>query len=231
MEHDSTGFPETLLDFPSVLVSDFDGTMTEHDFYLLAIERLIPPGTPNFWEEYRAGTISHFEALRRYFAAIRESEPAVQQVVNSMKLDPRLREGIDRLRRAGWGVVVTSAGCDWYIRRLLRSADVEIPVFANPGTYVEREGLVMQRPTTSPFHSENLGVDKTAVVRKLISLGKNVAYAGDGFPDADPARLVPDSLRFARGDLATVLDAEKLAYRPFAVWFEIAAFLSDEARS
>ena len=28
-----------------VLVSDFDGTMTRHDFYKLAIESLLPPET------------------------------------------------------------------------------------------------------------------------------------------------------------------------------------------
>jgi hypothetical protein len=31
---------------PSVLVSDFDGTMTRHDFYRLAIEELLPPDVP-----------------------------------------------------------------------------------------------------------------------------------------------------------------------------------------
>ena len=57
-----------------VLVSDFDGTMTQYDFYKLAIEFLLPADTPDYWVEYRAGTITHFEALRRYFAAIRATD-------------------------------------------------------------------------------------------------------------------------------------------------------------
>lgn len=32
-----------------VLVSDFDGTMTRHDFYELAIERHLPASTPDYW--------------------------------------------------------------------------------------------------------------------------------------------------------------------------------------
>ncbi len=222
-------FPESVLAAPRVLVSDFDGTMTQHDFYLLAIERLIPRDTPNFWEEYRAGTISHFEGLRRYFAAIRGPESGVRGIMASMQLDPRLGEGVRRLREGGWSVVITSAGCDWYIRQLLAGAGVEIPVFANPGRFVEGQGLVMELPTTSPFYSPNLGIDKTAIVRDLIGRGKTVAYAGDGFPDADPARLVPDGLRFARGDLATVLDEERRPYRSYGEWFEIAARLTTEA--
>src|SRR5262245_15953491 len=102
-----------------VLVSDFDGTMTRHDFYQLAVESLLPPDTPDQWTAYRAGTVTHFEALRRYFAAIRADEAAVLAVVKRMELDPRLPAAVRALRDAGWSVVVTSAGCAWYIRRLL----------------------------------------------------------------------------------------------------------------
>jgi 2-hydroxy-3-keto-5-methylthiopentenyl-1-phosphate phosphatase len=52
-----------------------------------------------------------------------------------------------------------------------------------------------------------------------------VAFAGDGFPDAESARLVPGPLRFARADLATVLDQERLQYRPFGSWSDIARLL------
>ena len=46
-----------------VLVTDFDGTMTRRDFFQLVVERLLPPGTPDYWGEYLAGRITHFEAL------------------------------------------------------------------------------------------------------------------------------------------------------------------------
>src|SRR4051794_41073497 len=91
-----------------VLVSDFDGTMTRHDFYKLAIESLVPPGTPDHWTEYRTGAITHFEALRRYFATIRKSEAEVLAVVDGMELDPELPAAVESLRRAGWSVVVAS---------------------------------------------------------------------------------------------------------------------------
>ena len=73
-----------------VLVSDFDGTMTRNDFYKLAVERLLPPDTPDHWAAYREGTLTHFEALRSYFAAIRVSEDEVMVVVNAMELDLEL---------------------------------------------------------------------------------------------------------------------------------------------
>jgi 2,3-diketo-5-methylthio-1-phosphopentane phosphatase len=209
-----------------VLISDFDGTMTRHDFYKLAIESLLPADVPDYWSEYRAGAISHFEALRRYFAAIRASEAEVMDVVERMELDPRLPSAVETLTRIGWSVVVTSAGCAWYIRRLLAAAGVEIEVHANPGRFVAGEGLLMEMPRESPYWSATLGVDKTGVVRSYLNQELTVAFAGDGFPDAEPARLVPADLRFARGDLADVLRREQAPFDLFDSWSDIADRLS-----
>src|SRR5262245_28478534 len=103
------------IDSRPVLVSDFDGTMTRYDFFKLAIEKLLPADTPDFWADYRSGSITHFEALRRYFAAIRTNEDEMLAVVRQMELDPELQPAVETLERAGWTVIVTSAGCEWYI--------------------------------------------------------------------------------------------------------------------
>jgi 2-hydroxy-3-keto-5-methylthiopentenyl-1-phosphate phosphatase len=208
-----------------VLVSDFDGTMTRHDFYRLAIESLLPPDTPDYWADYRTGAITHFEALRRYFAAIRSGREEVLAVVGRMELEPNLQAAVSELRGAGWKVIVTSAGCDWYIHRLLDAAGVNVEVHANPGRFVPGRGLLMEMPVDSPYLSPTLGIDKARVVRRHLDAGQTVAFAGDGFPDAESARLVPGALRFARGDLADLLDREGQVYQPFDTWSEIARVL------
>ncbi len=208
-----------------VLVSDFDGTMTRYDFYKLALESLIPENVPDYWAEYRDGAITHFEALRRYFAAIRASETEVLAVLERMELDPKLPATLNSLRRAGWKVVITSAGCEWYIRRLLLDAGVEIEIHANPGRFESGKGLLMEMPKDSPFWSPTIGVDKAGVVQHFLSKGCTVAFAGDGFPDAEPARLVPADLRFARGDLADTLRREHLPFHPFESWSDISGHL------
>lgn len=208
-----------------VFVTDFDGTMTRHDFYKLALDELLPPDVPDQWAAYRAGEITHHEALRRYFGAIRASETEVLAVVDRMELDPGLKTAVAELGDAGWRVVVTSAGCEWYIRRLLAAAGVAVEVHANPGRFEVGRGLLMEMPTDTPYRCDNLGVDKARVVREYLDAGRTVAFAGDGFPDAAAARLVPDSLRFARADLADVLTREGLPFRPFEVWSEVARAL------
>src|ERR1700730_11969576 len=52
------------------LVSDFDGTLTRHDFFRLAVEHLMPAGVPDYWQEYREGRMTHFEAMQAYYGAI-----------------------------------------------------------------------------------------------------------------------------------------------------------------
>lgn len=204
-----------------VLVSDFDGTMTPQDFFKLVIARLLPPGTPDYWSAYRNGSITHFETLRRYFSSIRAGLDEVLAVVGEMELGPEIPAAVASLRSAGWEVVVASAGCDWYIRRLLSTAGVDIPVHANPGRFEAGRGILMEMPADSPYLSPALGIDKAAVVRDFVAQGRVVAFAGDGFPDADAARLVPASLRFARADLAHVLRSEQLEFQPFDQWSDI----------
>ncbi len=211
----------------SLLVTDFDGTMTRHDFYLLAARSLLPPDMPDYWSEYRAGRLTHFEALQSIFASIRADLATVRAVVDRMELDADLPQAISRLERSGWDVVVTSAGCDWYIRILLDEVGVKLPVWSNPGRFESGRGLLMELPRGSRYFSPTLGVDKAAVVRDGIASGRRVAFAGDGFPDAEAARLVPAELRFARGDLANVLGKEGLSFHRFERWSEIAPVLCD----
>jgi 2-hydroxy-3-keto-5-methylthiopentenyl-1-phosphate phosphatase len=206
----------------ALLVTDFDGTLTDRDFYQLAVERLVPPDLPDHWADYRAGRITHFDALAAIFASIRATdEQALLEVAHDMGLQPDLAEHLGRLRAAGWDVAVVSAGSDWYIERLLAGAGVDLEVHANPGTFVPGGGLRVRRPDDPRFRSHELGVDKAAVVRDALRRLPTVAFAGDGYPDLEAALLVAPAWRYARGDLAAALDEEGAPYQPFARWSEV----------
>jgi 2-hydroxy-3-keto-5-methylthiopentenyl-1-phosphate phosphatase len=213
-----------------VLVTDFDGTLTDRDFYQLVRERLLPAGTPDFWAAYRRGDISHFEALGAYFEAALPGEERLARLVEDMGLEPELRYGVELLDRAGWRVVVVSNGCRWYIDRLLARAGVELEVHANPGRVVEGR-LMMEWPEGTAFPSAQTGISKAAVVRSFLVGGRAVAFAGDGPPDLEPALLVPPQRRFARSHLAEALTESGEAYRSFSRWLEIARTLAAEGTS
>ena len=212
----------------SVLISDFDGTITANDFYQLVVTRLLTPKDLGPWDEYLAGQITHFEALRRIFATIRAPEERVLEVVHDMRPDPLLAKAVAALRNANWHVVVASAGCDWYINRILAEADVKLEIHANACEYrAAPQGgtLLMRAPTNSPFYCPETGIDKAAIVRFHLERAKVVAYVGDGFTDVPAALLVAPERRFARAGLAQTLREGNEAFKPFTVWSDVARSL------
>lgn len=208
-----------------VLVTDFDGTITRRDFYTCVVEKLLTPGDLEPWNLYTAGAITHFEALRRIFAAIRADEEALEEVMGAMTIDPELRVGFERLRDAGWEVVIVSNGCQWYIERLLAAAGVTAPVYSNPGRFDSAAGLIMELPNDSPYLDPDTGISKRAIVEDHLSRSAAVAFAGDGRPDVAPALLVPPERRFAREWLAHHLEKTGNAYRRFEGWSEVSRML------
>lgn len=209
----------------NLLVSDFDGTVTENDVYSLVIDRHLPAGAPDIWGAYLAGELTHFEAMARYMEFFPTEPAAMERLLEATRPDPGLADAIRRLREGGWEVVIVSAGSSWYIHRILASAGVQVPVHSNPGRIEPNRGLVLELDRESPFFHSLIGVDKSAVVRDALARYERVAFAGDGPPDLEPSLLVEGDLRFARGWLANELKRRQLPYRPYRRWSGIAAAL------
>ncbi|HBA84049.1 MAG TPA: 2,3-diketo-5-methylthio-1-phosphopentane phosphatase [Verrucomicrobia bacterium] len=214
--------------FTGILVSDFDGTMTKYDFFDLARRDLNSVAARDYWQEYVDGKLTHFEALAGIFGSIRAETEVVEDLVDRMELDPQLKTVTDRFHRQGWEVIVASAGCDWYIRKLLDQAGIQIDVHGNPGTFLPDQGLILAPPSWSPFYSRETGIDKAAIVRDALKRSPLVAFAGDGRPDFEPAMLVPPERRFARGWLAHHLEKINERFHPFDSWSAIAQVLLKE---
>jgi 2,3-diketo-5-methylthio-1-phosphopentane phosphatase len=207
---------------PYVLITDFDGTMSRRDFFELAVERFVKEDAPDYWKEYSAGRLTHFEAMREIYARIRCDEETLEETAMEMQVDPRLGEAVESLRRAGWETVIVSAGCDWYIARHLSRARATVTVHTNPSQFDPERGLRMELPVGSPFLSLSHGIDKEAVVRDAQRRYERVAFAGNGQPDFEAALAAEPELRFARGWLAAELERRSQPFRRFRWWSEIA---------
>lgn len=204
-----------------ILVSDFDGTISRRDFFDLVRARWPIPKAEDPWESYVAGEITHFQALARIFGRIRCSEDELLALVDHMEVDPAFAATVCALQERGWEVVVASAGCAWYIERLLAQAGVSIAVYSNPGTFDPSTGLVMSLPPESPFFDPGTGVNKLEITRDALRRCDRVAFAGDGRPDVASSLLVPAKLRFARGWLAEELTSRKEGFVGFDSWTTI----------
>jgi 2,3-diketo-5-methylthio-1-phosphopentane phosphatase len=205
-----------------IFISDYDGTITDKDFYALLAERYIPADTPDYFAQYLEGRITHFEAMAAYFAFAPTGEHELEKLLEASRADSDLGASAALLERAGWELLVVSAGCSWYVERVLKQAGVTATIYSNPGRLENGRGLVLEKlDPSSPYHSTSVGVDKSAVVRHALRVAPTVAFAGDGPPDLQPALLVRPELRFARGFLADALRQRGEAFRPFSRWSEI----------
>lgn len=212
-----------------LLVTDLDGTLTEHDVHRLVFERLRPAGAGDPWAQTRRGERTQLSALQEVFRWIADPA-ALDALLDDVGLPADLAALVDRLAAVGWEVAVVSAGCQVYVDRLLERAGVRLTARANPGRFVPGEGLVMEPlPADDPAASPSYGIDKAVVLRQLAAGYEQVAFAGDGLADLGAARLVPDHLRFARGELAEAAAREGLPTRPFTTWAEVAAAVVAEA--
>lgn len=217
---------------PNLAVTDFDGTITEVDFYEIAVGRCVRrEGARDYWGEYSEGKISHFDALAGIFALIRCGEDELVSMLGDMRPDPAMAEAQRDLKRKGWDLVVVSNGCGWYIERTLAALGVQAPVVASAGQYVEGGGLVLEEPLDSPFYRPGYGIDKAEVVRAAQREGREVAFAGNGPPDYEAAMLVQPDKRFARRSswLARKLDMDGAVYTAFDRWSEFAWALCGES--
>src|SRR5215467_6350408 len=132
-----------------IFVSDYDGTITERDFYLLLAERYVPAGTPDYFGQYRDGRITHFEAMKAYFAFVPTEEQQIEELLEASHADPDLRTSAALLQCKGWELLVVSAGSSWYIVRLFARAGLDVPVYSNPGRLEHGDGLVLERSDAS----------------------------------------------------------------------------------
>ena len=123
---------------PTALVSDFDGTISDDDFFNYVSRRWLGEKALDPWREYTEGKKTHFEALREIFASLRVEQPAFDDFIREIKIDPGFFTVADYCRRRDIPVYVCSAGCDYYIDKLAgkEMADCRVRLVANHGVYL-----------------------------------------------------------------------------------------------
>lgn len=208
-----------------ILISDFDGTLTNQDYFQLILDHHRPPEAQEIWDDFKSGRLNHFEAIAGVFGGLRTDLAGAEALVRELDPSPGLGQAVRRLQDSGWELQIASAGCGWYIERFIAWQGIEAEIHACPGEFATETGLVMHQATGSPFASEANGIDKPAVVRAALARDSIVAVAGDSRTDHDGLMLVPAGHRFARRWLADDLREEGKGFHAFEHWPEIVDIL------
>ena len=208
---------------PSLIVVDFDGTITEHDTLVDIVQSHAPDVFWQLEDDLEAGRITLHECIEREFAAVRGEH---DQIVAEALAGARVRRGFAEFaaaaRAGGHRLVVVSSGFESIIRPVLEQAGVaEVEVVAHEVRFSPQGSTVEFR------HGEDCEVCgqecKRSVVHSLDGGGGDVVYIGDGFSDRCGA-MAADRV-FARRELARYLSDEGIAFEPFDDFVEIGAAL------
>lgn len=211
---------------PFVFVSDFDGTLTEKDFYQMIIDDYLGEAGQTLYNEWRQGLHDDKDFLYNIYSSINREEAEILEDILRIEWDESATQFIKQVRENGGEFIILSAGTNYYIDRLLKEKGLsDIKVYSNPGFYKDK-GIHLQIDKNNPYYSEKYGIDKAKVIEDLKKQYTHVYYAGDSAPDVPPCQIA--DIAFAKGKLQELLNAEGINFVPVTSYKDIALILTEK---
>ncbi|MDQ0200450.1 MtnX-like HAD-IB family phosphatase [Neobacillus ginsengisoli] len=206
-------------------VSDFDGTISKQDFYIIMMDKYFPAGRELF-KKWKSGEMMDIDFLGTVFKSINQEEERIIEDTLSIPIDEYVPDFIKKVQKNGADFYILSAGTDYYIYHLLKKYGVEnVKVFSNEGYYREKN-VHMNIDKNQWHYSERYGIDKTKVIQKLKEEYETVYFIGDSEPDSHPAKVA--DVTFAKNGLQELLREQKLPFIAVNDFKEVENYLVEE---
>ena len=207
-------------------VSDFDGTLTDRDFYHIIIDKYLKDWAKDYYEDWRKTKKINVEFLNKIFGAMDRDEDQILEDILEIPLDPNAAEFIKRVGKSGGDFYILSAGTSYYIKRLLAHLNIkDVTVISMEGRYQNRGIRILPDPQDE-FFSEIWGIDKAKVVTTLRGKYEKVYFAGDSEPDMGAASAA--DCAFARNELQKLLAEENIPFVPFKRYDEVERYMAEQ---
>jgi len=204
-------------------VSDFDGTLTDRDFFYIVMDKYLKDWSWEYYEEWKKTKKINVEFLNKIFGAMDRTEEEVLEDIFELPLDPYAVNFIKKVESGGGDFFILSAGTSYYIKKLLEHFNIRnVTVISMEGVYKNRGIQILPDPE-SEFYSEIWGVDKAKVILTLKKKYSKVYFAGDSEPDMGAAKVADGA--FARNKLQGFLSAENIPFVPFNHFNEVEKYM------
>ncbi|MFV8828197.1 MtnX-like HAD-IB family phosphatase [Alkalihalobacterium sp. APHAB7] len=203
-------------------VSDFDGTISNQDFYCLVIEKYFPAGRDLF-KKWKAQELLDIDFLKTVFSSIHQSEEQIIKDILSLPIDDYVPTFIRKVQEQNGDFFVLSAGTDYYIYHLLEKHEItNVKIFSNEGFFREKN-IHLNIDETHRHYSKRYGIDKSKVIKELKKEYDTVYFIGDSEPDSHPAQYA--DLTFAKNGLQELLKEKNIPFVPVETFKEVEAYL------
>lgn len=200
-------------------ISDFDGTLTDKDFYQIIIDKYLGNEGKNLYKKWRANEMLDIDFLGDIYKSIDRDERGILDDILSIPLDPDAKRFINAVINNGGDFIVLSAGTSYYIDRLFEHQNISVTkIYSNCGIF-KNNGIHLQIDRSSEFYSERYGIDKGKVISSLRDKYETIYFAGDSGPDIVPSKYA--DVVFAKNSLKKMLAEINIQYIPFNCYREI----------
>jgi 2-hydroxy-3-keto-5-methylthiopentenyl-1-phosphate phosphatase len=207
-------------------VSDFDGTLTDRDFYHIVMDKYLKDWAWDYYNEWRKTRKINVDFLNKIFSSMDRSEEEIFEDILNLPLDSYAIDFIKKVESCGGDFYILSAGTSYYIEKLLAHYNINsVTVISMEGVYRDR-GIHILPDSKSEFYSEMWGIDKAKVIKKLKTKYLKVYFSGDSEPDLGAAEAA--DCAFAKNDLKELLSDRNIPFVPFNKFIEVEKYMLNQ---
>ena len=167
-----------------IIVSDFDGTITEKDGLYTFIKEYARAGWENIEQDWADGKISSKECLIEEFKLVPDlSEELVASFIRTIGIDESFKDFYNRLSENNIDFCIVSDGIDYFINKILKQHGIDdAKIISNHGVF-RGEFFEITCPNDYSGCKNNAGTCKCKIISDLKKDYEKVIYIGDGTSD------------------------------------------------
>jgi 2-hydroxy-3-keto-5-methylthiopentenyl-1-phosphate phosphatase len=212
-----------------IVFCDFDGTITELDVTDCILTQFADPAWMLVEQQWVRGEIGSRQCLKRQMGLVRASAKDLNELIDSVRLDPHFKEFYRQLRKLAIPLYVLSDGFDYVIRRVLRRAGLTGPLGNGSRLFASSLRVDGARLLTSFPHplapcEHGCATCKPSVMRRLSAGYSPSIFIGDGL--SDRFAVEESDLVFAKKRLLEHCRDKGIACIPFETFADIATALT-----
>lgn len=212
-----------------IVFCDFDGTVTLADVTDVILSCLADPAWQEIERLWRDGKIGSRQCLEQQLALVRTTARELNEVIDSVPVDPGFAEFVRYIRKNRVPFVVTSDGLDYVIRRVLARSGFHagprngIHFFSTSGRL--RSGrLAISFPHATASCTHGCATCKPDILNTQRGDHWPVIYVGDGLSDRHAVKHA--DFVYARQPLLDLCRQGDIPCRPFDTFADITDALS-----
>ncbi len=206
---------------------DFDGTITVNDVWVNSLGKFIKDKErfKELCDLFDMNIISARECIKRELNLIEDFNfEKFDEFINEEKIDPYFKSFIDYCKFNNYEIYIISEGLDYYIERILKKENIDLPYFCNKMVIYFDENNKQKLTCEFPYSDENCvfcGMSKRNIILSYTNEFDNEisVLIGDSTSDFCAANYA--DIVFAKKKLVSYCWKNNITYFPYNNFLDI----------